>query len=174
MGAIQSKMLSEAALTSGMAGGTGAFLSTAVFYPVELVTTRIQASVAGTDGYQYNAGMPSALRSIIATQGVQGLYTGFLPVLVRSCAFDFTMPYFYGIISEIYEDTCSTPPGLLIGLFLRTLAGQCNAIVNSPLEIVTNRLMAARTASSVSQTFGSIVAEGGILNLWAGEFKHVF
>ena len=49
MGAIQSRMFSEAALSSGLGGAAGAFLSTAVFYPIELVTTRIQASVGGTD-----------------------------------------------------------------------------------------------------------------------------
>jgi hypothetical protein len=39
MGAIQSRMLSEAALSSGLGGAAGAFLSTAVFYPIERVPT---------------------------------------------------------------------------------------------------------------------------------------
>ena len=112
--------------------------------------------------------MSSALRSILVAEGVGGLYTGFLPVMWRSVVFDFSMPYFYAIISQGYRDAFVTQPGLLAGLLLRTLAGQCNAIVNSPLETVTNRMMAARTPQTLLQTCSSVLAEGGVSNFWGG------
>jgi len=89
-----SNSLHVKALAAAAGASSGELLTTAVFYPVELVKSRLQAAVQGEGGGYAYAGVVDGLRSIVREEGIQGLFTGLPSVSARALASECATVYF--------------------------------------------------------------------------------
>eukprot|EP00913_Durusdinium_trenchii_P012359 g11601.t1 len=122
-------------------------LTTVLFYPVELVKSRLQASANSfaSSSYQYS-GLADGLLTILQKNGPQGLFVGIGPVLVRAGSSDFVAAY----AGEALLQRFSLPSlGFLQGLFWRTLGCGVSVLSTMPFESVAARSILAATAGSV-------------------------
>ncbi|KAF3781981.1 S-adenosylmethionine carrier 1 [Nymphaea thermarum] len=123
-------------LTAGALGGAAASL---VRVPTEVVKQRMQTG-------QF-ASAPSAVRLIIANEGVRGLYAGYSSFLLRDLPFDAIQFCIYEQLRIGYKLAArrdlSDPENALIGAF----AGAFTGAVTTPLDVIKTRLMVQGSSS---------------------------
>ncbi|KAF1864838.1 hypothetical protein Lal_00031801 [Lupinus albus] len=171
-----------------IAGAVGDTLGSFVYVPCEVMKQRMQvqgtimswssdtmingaAVKPGAQIYGYYTGMFNAGCTIWKTQGLRGLYAGYLSTLARDVPFAGLMVMFYESLKEVTEygkqRLISTPTwhvnNSFEGLILGGLAGGLSAYLTTPLDVVKTRL----------QVQGTILRYNGwldaICKIWAKE-----
>ncbi|CAK9063902.1 unnamed protein product [Durusdinium trenchii] len=144
----------------------GELLTTVLFYPVELVKSRLQASANSfaSSSYQYS-GLADGLLTILQKNGPQGLFVGIGPVLVRAGSSDFVAAY----AGEALLQRFSLPSlGFLQGLFWRTLGCGVSVLSTMPFESVAARVTTSFPPLSSRGAMQVLWKEGGAYSFWRG------
>ncbi|OLQ07204.1 FK506-binding protein 1A [Symbiodinium microadriaticum] len=140
-------------------------ITTVVFYPVELVKSRMQAAALtyASSSYGYK-GLADGILCILRDEGVQGLFTGLRPVILRACASDFVAVY----AGEKLLQRFRVEGGFALqDLLWRTLGCCVSVLTTLPLEGIATRVLAEQNHG----VFSTIEAEpfvphaDGILNI---------
>jgi len=154
------------ALAAGAAGATGAAITTAIFFPVELVKCRLQASVAGKRGFVYD-GLLHGIVSILRQEGPLGLFTGLRSVLFKSIVFDFAT-IFWGELLVLRLKAFSSSTSALWSLLLRTLGGWLTTALMLPLECITTRVTTCHPPKSATAIVQEVWSENGLRGFYRG------
>lgn len=134
---------------SAVAGATGAVLANAIVYPLDIVKTKLQVQVKRPSGGQtespdqtdhYESTM-DAIKKIVASEGVSGLYNGMTGALIGVSSTNFAYFYWYTIVRSVYtsSDRVAKPPGTIAELSLGAVAGAVAQIFTIPVSVITTR-----------------------------------
>lgn len=148
------------ALAAAAAGGTGAVMTTLMFYPVELVKNRLQAATHDGAGFAYK-GLKDGLLTIVREEGVPGLFTGLRPVVLRAMTSDFATIWFGEVLVGSWSQAALELP-------LRVVGGWCSVTLTLPLETLSTRVTCARPPLSAKDAALALWKEGGALAFWRG------
>lgn len=155
------------ALAAAAAASTGELLTTVLFYPVELVKSRIQATSRSAGGEYAYAGLVDGLQSVLREEGLLGLFTGLQPVVLRSLSSDFATVYFGELLLGWYR-CCQGREGGVIAVPLRTLGGWVSIALTLPLETVATRVTCTRPPVTMGTAVQVLFREGGLAAFWSG------
>lgn len=154
-----------------IAGAVAGASSLLVVHPLDTIRTRVQTNA------EYK-GVIDCFTKTIKTEGSLALYKGIIPPLFAQGLYKAIMFSSFTTSSRFIQDQKSTPgqPLTPFELFLcGSFAGVVNSTVVTPVELLRNNLMVARsnTADGPTVTVRSIVREAlarnGIRGLWKGQ-----
>lgn len=152
------------AVAAAAAAGTGAVMTTVMFYPVELVKNRLQSATRSGDGQGFAyTGLADGLSTILRDEGMRGLFTGLRPVVLRALASDFATVGF----GEWLVALCRAAGGA-VELPLRVVGGWGSIALTLPLETISTRVTCARPPLTASEAARQLLAEGGVGAFWRG------
>jgi len=158
------------ALAAAAAGATGAAVTTIIFFPVELIKNRLQASGPG-GGFAY-AGLVDGLLTVLREEGFQGLFAGFRPVLFRAVAFDFSTIFWGELFVQLRRQGLKAAGDYSVypvwELALRTAGGWATTAALLPLETVSTRCTVSRPAIGGTAAIKELWMEGGTKAFWRG------
>lgn len=157
------------ALAAACGASTGELLTTVLFFPVDLVKSRLQAASNAGGGHAYK-GLVDGLRTILAEEGVGGLYTGLPTSATQSTIIDFITVYLSELMLGLYCKrrglTAATP---FEAVPLRTLGGMISVSMTLPLETVAIRVVTAtRGSGGAVAVVKALWREGGLNAFWRG------
>lgn len=155
------------ALGHAASGSAGTAISTAILYPLDLVTTRLKAQRHLDDKTHYN-GIIDAFRKLARDEGATALYSGVGADIGKSVLDSFLFFGFYNYLRQYSRE----PPRVLQELALGSLAGACSKACTTPISnAVTRKQTSARSAGD-EQTIGAMIRamydEKGLQGLWSG------
>jgi len=164
---MEDGLLSISALTHALAGVAGAEVATLVFYPLDLLLTRLQNSDNGKTAKE--------LTQLAKSEGMQGMYRGLIPNMEAVMASNMTYFYSYHATRQVVKvqlglrDLPTNPVGnLLIGAF----AAIVNVLLTTPLWVANTRLKLQRRRGRDEEYHGllytvmRIAREEGLGTLW--------
>jgi solute carrier family 25 (mitochondrial citrate transporter), member 1 len=165
---VQNKTTAIGNLLSGLVAGVAESL--VVVTPGETIKTKLIDDRNRHGGPKYN-GTASAIRSILATEGVLGLYRGALPVtikqssnaVVRFTSYNIILDQMRAAIGEGYAGATSMVAG--------SGAGIITVYCTMPMDNVKTRLQAIGGRERYSGTLNCVslmVKQEGIVSLWKG------
>ncbi|XP_020288831.1 mitochondrial folate transporter/carrier [Pseudomyrmex gracilis] len=137
----QLKVLSNFKYEHFVAGISGGVVSTLMLHPLDLIKIRF----AVNDGQvraapQYN-GLVNAVKQIIKTEGVRGLYRGVTPNVLGSGSSWGCYFYFYNMIKTTIQGGNSKKPlGPSMHMLAAAKAGVLTVLVTNPIWVVKTRL----------------------------------
>lgn len=155
-----------AALTSLLAGGFAGMTAMATLFPLETVRTRM-----ATGGALGGVSIIGFGRSIVAEEGLRGLFRGLPPSLVS------VMPYFavrfgvYDILKAWHLRLADADGERLDGGASATygfMSGLAASGLTFPMEVVRRRVMVGVVSSNPLLAVRSIVAAEGVAGLYKG------
>ncbi|KAJ2353879.1 hypothetical protein GGH92_000386, partial [Coemansia sp. RSA 2673] len=158
-----------------LAGAGGGIISMAVTYPLITVNTRLQVQ-RKKDSTSYTGNM-DALRKILSTEGISGLFSGLESALFGAAVTNGVYYYFFEAVKAAFEraskhKNMSTVESMVSG----AVAGAMTCIITNPIWVVNTRLTVKQknldneqeeTPTTV-QAFAEIIKEDGVLALWQG------
>ncbi|KAJ2098428.1 hypothetical protein GGI09_001021 [Coemansia sp. S100] len=158
-----------------LAGAGGGIISMAVTYPLITVNTRLQVQ-RKKDSTSYTGNM-DALRKILSTEGIAGLFSGLESALFGAAVTNGVYYYFFEAVKAAFEraskrKNMSTVESMVSG----AVAGAMTCIITNPIWVVNTRLTVKQknldneqeeTPTTV-QAFAEIIKEDGVLALWQG------
>ncbi|KAJ2687152.1 hypothetical protein IWW39_003132 [Coemansia spiralis] len=156
-----------------LAGAGGGIISMAVTYPLITVNTRLQVQ-RKKDSTSYTGNM-DALRKILSTEGIAGLFSGLESALFGAAVTNGVYYYFFEAVKAAFEraskrKNMSTVESMVSG----AVAGAMTCIITNPIWVVNTRLTVKQksTAEGESpttvQAFAEVIKEDGVLALWQG------
>ncbi|KAJ2102120.1 hypothetical protein GGI01_002095 [Coemansia sp. RSA 376] len=162
-------------VSHALAGAGGGIISMAVTYPLITVNTRLQVQ-RKKDSTSY-AGNMDALRKILSTEGIAGLFSGLESALFGAAVTNGVYYYFFEAVKAAFEraskrKNMSTVESMVSG----AVAGAMTCIITNPIWVVNTRLTVKQknldneqeeTPTTV-QAFAEIIKEDGVLALWQG------
>ncbi|XP_052811227.1 mitochondrial uncoupling protein 3-like [Mya arenaria] len=152
-----------------MAGLSTGALSVTVAQPTEVVKIRMQAAGA-RGGAAYTGGVLQAYRNIARTEGLRGLWRGYLPNVTRNSVTGVSELVTYDVIKEMIIQrhwmTDNFPCHVVSGFS----AGFVATVVASPVDVVKTRYMSASPGEfrGVIHCATSLVQECGHGALYKG------
>jgi len=149
------------AVQEALGAGAGAAVSTLVFFPLELLKTRLQARIGCSA-----TGM-ELLKEIVAKEGVMGLFRGCPPVLVRAVTMDSLFFLIDFKLSEIVQKIVERDLFSIEGIAIGFLSACLTQVVVHPLDTVTARIM----ADEKNQPFQTHLEAAFRAGLWKGYGK---
>jgi len=133
--------LDAEAVVHGVAGALGGVLAIGLFFPLEVLRTRLQVGdpsvVTSSFGAKSRSGGPwGALLRIARREGVGALYQGFHAVLVTVGASQFVYFCMYRALKQIFG-MVTTP---VANLAIAAIAGSVTVLLTTPLWLVNTRM----------------------------------
>lgn len=154
-----------------MSGVTEAVL---IVTPFEVVKTRLQTQVSFGTKLKYN-GPIDVVRKVIKEEGVQSLWKGNGPTMVRQGWNQLLLFGPYGIIKEaVFDKKFHEPLEFHQTIMLGTLVGSLGPLTNNPFDVAKTRLMnqrevgKARKYTNMFQCILDVLKTEGLLPLWRG------
>lgn len=139
------------------------------------VKTRIQvqASKKGDSDDHHYDGTLHAIQTIMATEGLAGLYSGLAGSLLGVATTNFAYFYWYSVVRTAYQTATKTngPSSTAIELSLGAVAGALAQIFTIPISVVTTRQQTQKPSErkTMIETAKEIMAgEDGVGGLWRG------
>jgi len=171
------KVSTPASFLAGlMSGVTEAVL---IVTPFEVVKTRLQTQVSFGTKLKYN-GPVDVVRKVIKEEGVQSLWKGNGPTMVRQGWNQLLLFGPYGIIKEaVFDKKFHEPLETHQTILLGTLVGSLGPLTNNPFDVAKTRLMnqrevgKARKYTNMFQCILDVLKKEGILALWRGCFMRI-
>lgn len=157
----------KTAMVNALATATGSGIASSIFYPVDLIRTRIQASVSGQEGDFGYLSLTDGLGKIVAVDGVLGLWNGLVPTMIRSIMFDSTNAFWTFKLTPFAARWTGLPAGPALTLLTRMMGGVINMTQNLPLETIAVRNQANPQHSLLANT-RLIFKEKGLAGFWSG------
>ncbi len=149
------KLSSVVQLNAGLVSGT---ITCTVVNPLWEVNTRMKLS-HGTDSTM------RAMTNIIKSEGVCGLFKGFVPslLLVWNPAIQFTIAEYL----EKYMALSKLSPSS-IQFFIGAISKFLSTVFTYPLQVLKTRMQMKQSNSSLLDSFNEIIREEGIFTLFCG------
>src|ERR1700737_725551 len=120
----------------------------------------------------YYASPMDALRKIIKTDGVLGLYTGIFGGLVGVASTNFAYFYWYTFVRDAYKKRRGGdgPISTMMELALGAVAGALAQIFTIPVSVCTTRQQTqlGEERKGLIATAKEVISEDGITGLWRG------
>ena len=143
-------------LSGSLSGG----LAAAVTSPIELINTRLQAAgastsvSAGAGAKPMNTSM-GVIRSVIAADGVAGLWKGAMPGLYRSAILTACQCATYDECKRVVMGATGWGNSIETHLVSSMIAGLVTTTVTAPLDVVKTRMFLSNSPSSTSSSGSS-------------------
>jgi len=140
-----------------VAASVGEIMACLVRVPTEVVKQRMQAGLTPS--------MISTIQSVMATDGVSGLYKGFGITLMREIPFSLVQFPLYEKMKSSIASMTGRPAQSHESAICGSISGGIAAAVTTPLDVIKTRLMLGADAKGVPyknafDTFVRVVAEG--------------
>jgi len=152
-----------------MGACAGEILTTFMFYPIELVKARLQASsssdVGGSFAYR---GLTDGLSCIAREEGIRGLFGGIRPVVIRAVVSEFAIMYFSEFLLGMYRVMAKRPASPLPATLLRMIGGFGCVLTTLPLETISTRVTTARPRITTRMAIQQLYKENGFKAFWKG------
>lgn len=151
-----------------LAASSGEVMACLIRVPTEVVKQRMQAGL-GTS-------ISSTLKSIMAIDGIGGLYKGFGITLMREIPFSLVQFPLYEKMKSTIAYLTNRPTHSYESAICGSISGGIAAAVTTPLDVIKTRLMLGSDAAGIPyknalDTFRRVAAEGGSTN---GSIKVLF
>ncbi|KAJ2858103.1 hypothetical protein GGI22_003368, partial [Coemansia erecta] len=165
-------------LGHAISGAGSSALALFLIYPLDTIKTRLQvqtrpASDDDSDASQSLRSPVDAVRKILVSEGIEGLYAGLATNLASQLINGFVYFYAYSAVRTFALRTSSRDGKSLstaVELGVGALAGMVNQIITLPIGVVATRQQTAHHTERVPwyRTVSEIVGSEGVLGLWAG------
>ena len=154
-------------LVEAISGASGALVSTAVLYPLDLVKTRLQSQLyrdgalkeQGEKAQQAKTnydGIVDGFSKILKSEGAGGLYAGLSGYGLKASVDNFTYFYWRQMLFNLFEKISHRSLGVIGNLVLSSFAGLFHKMVNLPLDVVSTRQQTARDGSTMMENARAI------------------
>lgn len=153
--------MSNSPVTHAIAGAGGGVLAAVVTYPLITLSTRAQIAVG-----EHHVGNVEAVRRVLKTEGVSGLYAGLDSALYGMTLTNFVYYYFYEGIKGVYQAegiAMSTARSMLTSAY----SGVATAVITNPIWVVNTRMMIDDSKGTLG-TIRSIIHEDGVGTFFSG------
>lgn len=142
-------------LIGGVTGLVGPIIGT----PLQVIKLGMQTSKSS----EYT--VRSYLKYIIATQGLKGLYRGFIPTVAKDCLFGASFLGHYYTLRDYFTEHPSTTIPTWTTTFISGAAAHCATwLVLIPIDTIKSKVQKAGETRKVSQ----ILQETSLRSLWRG------
>lgn len=155
-----------------LAAGTAATVELSLMQPLDVIKTRLQLQGQGVAHADRFSGTFGALRSIHQAEGAVGLWRGFVPglaVVIPRRGLKFAGN---SVFRRMLGDGSGGPLPFGRTMLAGGLAGACEAVVITPLEVVKIAMQSERATKGQKATglvdIVSSIARGGIGRLYSG------
>mmetsp|Transcript_21692 Transcript_21692/g.38771 ORF Transcript_21692/g.38771 Transcript_21692/m.38771 type:complete len:310 (-) Transcript_21692:793-1722(-) len=149
-------------LSGSLSGG----LAAAVTSPIELIKTRLQA--AGRDPSMPNTSM-GVIRSVVASDGVPGLWRGAMPGLIRSAILTACQCATYDEVKRMVRTNTGWGDGLPLHLCSSMIAGLVTTTVTNPIDVIKTRMfIGGKGSGGVMQTASNVLKNDGLIGFMKG------
>lgn len=156
-------------------GGLSGMAATCFVQPMDLIKNRMQLSGEGGKAKEHKNTF-QAIRSILAKEGITGMYSGLSAGLLRQATYTTTRLGIYTWLFELYSGPDGKPPGFAMKAVLGMAAGVVGSFVGTPAEVALIRMTAdgrlpaaeRRNYKHVGDALVRMVREEGLLTLWRG------
>lgn len=131
-----------------------------------------QKSDGTNDGVIYESTV-DAIKKIVESEGIDGLYSGIFGSLLGVASTNFAYFYWYSVVRTIYMSSKSVPkpPGTAIELSLGAVAGAVAQVFTIPVSVITTRQQTQPKGDKkgLIETGREVVhSEDGWSGLWRG------
>ncbi|ETW02960.1 hypothetical protein, variant [Aphanomyces invadans] len=116
-------------------------------------------------------GTVDAVRSIVRTEGLRGLYSGYGACLAVDASYSGFAFLFYEMLKQYHRDTFERSPSPAETTCIGGIAGGAAAFLTNPLDIITLRLMTQGNSNryrGLVHCLHKSLAEEGISIVWKG------
>jgi solute carrier family 25 (peroxisomal adenine nucleotide transporter), member 17 len=174
----------DPALVQALSGIGGQVFSSLLTYPLDVIKTRVQTSLAvkaAPGAAAADDSFSGVLGTILAESGWRGLYHGLGGEITKESLKTFVYFYMYTYIKGGMRAALLPPPGsssdgaaalppLSVGknLVAGALAAACGQLANNPMNVAHTRMVAGTSSNGFLGTIRDMYAEGGVAELYAG------
>lgn len=163
-----------------LAGASSELLISAISVPSEVIKSRLQLGRnprnASGGAIKYTSNYRNTLHaasSILRSEGVRGLYSGYSACVSVDTIFSAFSFLFYESLKTRYRERYAEnrPLSTMESLGLGSLAGGCAAFLTNPLDVITVRLMTQgkhKTYRGLRHCLVESVQREGVRSLWKG------
>jgi len=127
-------------IAAGITTGTLAILSA---QPTDVVKVRMQAEMKKRGEKSQYKGVMDAYATIAKKEGIQGLYKGTFPNIVRNCIINVGEIVVYDVAKEAILNKGLLEDGIKLHFSAAVIAGFTATLVASPVDVVKTRFMSS-------------------------------
>eukprot|EP00127_Corallochytrium_limacisporum_P003309 Clim_evm158s147 gene=Clim_evmTU158s147 len=159
-----------------LAGGSASLMSQLIVCPIDVVSQRLMMQDGTKQNSRYKGGA-HALREIMRTEGVRGLYRGLHMALIAYVPSSSVWWGSYGVYKNFFirngtvQDAEYIPYESQV-IFYQAISGACagttSAILTCPLDVVKTRIQTSPTKMKIREAVSQILEEFGVFGLWRG------
>jgi adenine nucleotide transporter 17 len=120
----------------GCAGAAGGISAISVFYPLNMIRTRLQVA----DPSKKVPSMAQVFQDILNEEGVPGLFKGWWGQVVALGSSNFVYFYMYNMLKVIVQKKTKTAITPMVNLGVGAVAGVVNVLCTTPLWMMSTQL----------------------------------